>query len=489
MSEVLDTSRWSLAIHRVTPTSVEVWVGTLFPSMAMPDKARIRITDRAGNVRSAVFSADKWQRPFTKINQRFFAVRRFEKLEPGTTYAAAFDRQLTDGITRWQELRTGAFDTLPLRIPTENERPFTVALASCFYEHRDGGDAAEAYKLLYEQGDLAARPHLKFLTGDQVYLDIGFDSLSTVSGELRERIANDYAKHWRSLGSILARGATWMLPDDHEYWNDYPYYDSLIPTLLSLKLGSVRKAWKEAATDGVENVQRSGVVEAIAIGKDISFCVADLRSYRGLHQGEKVMMHPDSFPKLLSWARNLECPGVLVVSQPLIVDKSGERNLLSFPGQYHQLLEALGQSGHDIVLFAGDVHYGRIATCPLGPKGGQLIEIVASPLSNLTLVNSVSTSGPQFKPAAFPDASIEIPGWKRTSVTYDRAFAVPTADGSVFSPYVKTRTKEHFMTASFSRGADDRIELSVQTWLVRERQPGNNLPAKGFATPFTKVLR
>jgi hypothetical protein len=488
MSDAIDTSRWSLAIHRVTPTSAEVWVGTLFPSMAMPDKARIRVTDGAGNVRTAVFTADKWQRPFSRLNQRFFAVRRFTQLQPGSTYRAAFDRQATGG-SGWQELRDGIFDTLPLRIPTESQRPFTVALASCFYEHRDGGDAAEAYKLLYEQGDLGARPQLKFLTGDQVYLDIGFDSLSTVTRELRERIANDYAKHWRSLGSILARGGTWMLPDDHEYWNDYPYYDSLIPTLLALKLGAVRRAWKEAATDGVKNVQRSGVVEVIDIGKDISFCVADLRSYRGLHQGEKVMMHPDSFPKLLSWARNLQAPGVLVVSQPLIVDRSGDRNLLSFPGQYRQLLEALGQSGHDIVLFSGDVHYGRIATCPLGPKGGRLIEIVASPLSNLTLVNSISTSAPQFKPARFPDASIEIPGWKPESVSYDRAFAVPTADGSVFSPYLKTRTKEHFMTVSFSRGADDRVELSAQTWLVRERQPGNNLPVKAFARPFTAVLR
>jgi hypothetical protein len=490
MSEAIDTSRWSLAIHRVTPTSAEVWVGTLFPSMAMPDKARIRLTDAAGNVRSTLLGADKWQRPFAKLNQRFFAVRRFDQLTPGATYQVAFDRQIVRaGANAWQELRSGRFETLPLRIPTENQRPFTVGLASCFYEHRDGGDAAEAYKLLYEQGDVAARPQLKFLTGDQVYLDIGFDSLSVVARELRERIADDYAKHWQSLGSILARGATWMLPDDHEYWNDYPYYDSLLPTLAALKLGGVRKAWKEAATDGVKNVQRSGVVESIAIGKDLSFCIADLRSYRGVHQGQKVMMHPDSFPPLLSWARNLQSPGVLVISQPLIVDKSGERNLLSFPGQYRQLLEALGHTGHDIVVFSGDVHYGRIASCPLGPKGGRLIEIVASPLSNLTLVNSISTSGPQFKPALFPDASIEIPGWKRESVSYERAFSVPTADGSVFSPYIKTRTKEHFMTVGFSRGADDRVELSAQTWLVRERQAGGHLPLQGFAKPFTAVLR
>ena len=30
---------------------------------------------------------------------------------------------------------------------------------------------------------------------------------------------------------MLGRGGTWMLPDDHEYWNDYPFVDSLLPPL------------------------------------------------------------------------------------------------------------------------------------------------------------------------------------------------------------------------------------------------------------------
>jgi hypothetical protein len=490
MSEARDTSRWSLAIHRVTATSAEVWVGTLFPSMQMPEKARIRITDGAGGVRTFAIGADKWKRPFAKLNQRFFVVRRFDQLEPCSSYEAAFDRQVLDerGKPAWQELRKGTFDTLPLRIPTEGQRPFTVGLASCFYDHRDGGNAAEAYKNLFEQGDAGVRPQIKFLTGDQVYLDIGFDSLSPITRELRERIADDYAKHWQSLGSILSRGGTWMLPDDHEYWNDYPYFDSFVPTLAALGLPSVRNAWKEAATNGVKNVQRSGVVETIDFARDLSFCIADLRSYRGVHKGEKVMMHPDSFPQLLTWARNLQCPGVLVISQPLMVDRSGERNLLSFPGQYRQLLEALGHTGHDIVVLSGDVHYGRIGTCPLGPKGGRLIEIIASPLSNLTQLNSISTSGPQFKPTVFPDASIKIPSWKQAAVSYEKELSVPTADGNVFSSYLKTRTKEHFMTVSFSRRADERIELACQSWLVRERQPGASLPVKGFSRAFGAVL-
>jgi hypothetical protein len=489
MSEATDGSRWSLAIHRVTSTSAEVWAGTLFPSMAMPEKARLRITDAAGRVRTTAIARDQWQRPFTKLTQRFFVVRRFSQLSPGATYRAAFDRQVVqNGKAVWQELRTGAFETLPASIPAEGQRPFTVGLGSCFYDHRDGGNAAEAYKLLFEHPDEAARPQIKFLTGDQVYLDIGFDSLSPVPSELRERIANDYARQWQGLGSILARGGSWMLPDDHEYWNDYPYFDSLIPTLAALQLSSVRNAWKQAATDGVKNVQRSGVVEVFDIGKDISFCVADLRSYRGKHRGQKVMLHPDSFPDLIRWARALKSPGVLVLSQPLIVGRDSERNLLSFSGQYRELLDALGHTGHDVVLLTGDVHYGRIGTCLLGPKGGRLIEIIASPLSNLTLINSISTSDAMFSPESFPDASIAIPGWTPRHVSYARAHSVPSAPGGFGSPYVKARTKEHFVTVSFSRRQDGRITLSAQSWLVREREAGGTLPARGFPSPFTTVL-
>jgi len=46
------------------------------------------------------------------------------------------------------------------------------------------------------------------LSGDQVYLNIGFDSPSLRPSEIRERIADDYAEHWQALGSILSRGAT-----------------------------------------------------------------------------------------------------------------------------------------------------------------------------------------------------------------------------------------------------------------------------------------
>lgn len=478
-----NTGQWSLSVLRVTQTSVKLWVGTLFPTLKMPDSARVELEAADGTVVTRHIVKADWQRPFRNIRKRFYTTVVFGGLVPGSHYRVRFIRR-TETIHRaheeWQLLRNGQFDTLPLRLPADDSRPFTVGLGSCFYNHRDGGQAAGAYRALYERGPDAVRPDVTFLTGDQVYLDIGFDSLSFVKSEIRERVADDYALHWQALGSMLSRGATWMLPDDHEYWNDYPFHDSLLPTLLALKLDGVRDTWTETATDGVRRVQQCPRVETFELGDDLSFCLADLRSFRDPHG----FLPAEDFRQLADWARALRCPGVLAIPQPLLVKTNKtERNLLSFKAQYRALLEALGASGHDIVLLSGDVHFGRIASAPLGPNGGRLVEVIASPLSNLTGLNGVATSVPELKnPGLFPDpAQFQIPGWPPAKVHYDHSFAVSTRPGHPFSAYPRDRTREHFMTVGFRRAAAGGVELAVNAWRVRERDH-DNLPVRDFDT-------
>jgi hypothetical protein len=422
--------------------------------------------------------------------QRFWTVASFRNLQPGSAYSVSFDRFVEakndDSVSGWQHLRSGYFDTLPKRIPGSGGKPFTIGLGSCFYDHRDGGQAAGAYQALYERGSSKVRPDVTFLTGDQVYLDIGFDSLSRDADEIRQRVADDYAQHWRSLGGILNRGGTWMLPDDHEFWNDYPFHDSLIPQLFALKLKRVRSAWARASKDAVKNIQRSPVVETISIGSDLSICLADLRSYRSKY----TFLPRVQFQRLVDWAEGLTGAGVLVLPQPLIVEKNKhERNLLSFTSQYTRLLEAMGSSGHDIVVLSGDVHFGRIANCDIGPNGGRLIEIVSSPLSNLTYLNGIATSAPKHTPRRFPDRKIRIDGWKSNRVNYASDFDVGTKKGWVFSAYPKRRTREHFMTVSFLRRAAGGLRLTAQAWRVREREGSRNLPKADFAKPFRINLR
>ena len=492
------TAQWSLAIHRVSRTSAEVWVGTLFPTLKRPDRARVRLFDGNRELRRRVIRRENWRRPFHKMKRRFYCVVNFRRLEPGRHYRVEFERTVEANpeieIPRhWQWLRSGQFRTLPSGLPLAGEGAFTLALGSCYYNHRDGGRAAAAYKALHSRGDSAVRPDMTVLTGDQVYLDIGFDSLSLIPREIRERIADDYALHWQALGSILSRGGTWMLPDDHEYWNDYPFVDSPLPTLLALKLPHVRRHWRRAARDAVHNVQRSPIVESFTLGNGLTVCFADLRS----HRSEHGFLPEADFQRLLRWARGRRSPGVLAIAQPLIVTESkAERNLRSFPNQYAQLLDALSAADHDLVVLSGDVHYGRIASVALGNARARLIEIISSPLSNLTGLNGIATNVAKPDPTHFPPAATAAAlGWRSRPVDYftnGRAsgrFFVPSRPGRLLSAYPRRRTREHFMTVSFSRSPAGDVELTAEAWLVRRRAGRARVPARGFATPFRTTLR
>lgn len=484
------TGQWNLVIQRVSTTSVEIWAGTLFPDLKMPAQARVDIVDPQDNRQTFTIEKSQWQRPFRDVNQRFYCLAHFQGLTPRTRYRVQFYR-LVDGRglvdDYWQCLRQACFDTLPERLPAAGEKPLTIGLGSCFYNHRDGGQVAGAYRALYERGPQAVRPDFTLLAGDQVYLDIGFDSLSLVPREIRNRIADDYALHWQALGSLFGAGATWMLPDDHEYWNDFPFYKSPIPALWALRLPHVRRHWTRAARDGVNNIERTRPLEFIHVGEDLSICLADLRSQRA----GKQFIGAAAFAELIDWAENLNCPGVLAIPQ-LLVDAPNnvERNLLSYPAQYRRLLKALAATGNDIVVLSGDVHYGRIAQVPLGTRGARLVEVVASPLSNLTGLNGIATAVAQPEPETFPLAEVvRDPALPPRRVEYSSRHFVSNRPGRLLSAYPSDRTREHFMTVSFSRGrVPGEVHMSVQAWRVRERDAVDNLPVPDFESPYTMTL-
>ena len=75
------TAQWSLVMHRVSQHAVDVWVGTLFPFLTRPDRARVRLITPTNQVRTRIIRP--WQRPFTGLRQRFFAVVTFRGLDPG----------------------------------------------------------------------------------------------------------------------------------------------------------------------------------------------------------------------------------------------------------------------------------------------------------------------------------------------------------------------------------------------------------------------
>lgn len=474
---------WSLVIQRVSQHNVEIWVGSLSKGILVPVEAQLILKHQGQRVHAQTIRPVDWVKPFSGVSQGFYTVRRFEALLPRQHYHLELNIRLraADDIVL---VATGEFGCLPNELPAKHEHPFTIALGSCFSNQGDDGQVSTAYQALYRNPE--HRPDVTFLTGDQVYLDIGFDSLNPFASLIRKRIASDYARQWQALAGVFRCGGTWMLPDDHEYWNDYPFNDQPIFALQALKLKSVKRAWLGAAREGVENVQRTRLLEFIEIGNDLSICLADLRSARTAFG----FLPETVFSELTNWARNLNCPGVLVVPQ-ILIDRLavGERNLSSFRAQYIALLEALASSGNDIVLMSGDVHFGRIATVTLGNSGARLIEIVASPLSNLRgYLNGFATAVAEPLPEMFPDPdTLAIPGWKPARVNYDPAYYVPHLYGKRFSLQPLARTREHFMTVAFAKNVTGLVQLEVQAWGVRSLNDQGH-PEPLFKEPFRVQL-
>ena len=485
---------------RVTTGSVRLWVGTLERDMRMPAKARVRLCDGAGRqvALKPILPAD-WQRPFPAASRdRFYRSLLFEELKPGRRYRAYFERWREDR-NHWEVLRSATASTLPKRLPVHGSKrkPFTIALGSCYWPDHDGGRVGAAYRSLYEH---PRHPHdspdLTFLTGDQVYLDIGFDARSWRPAEVRRRIAADYARHWQGLGDVLARGANYMLPDDHEWYNGYPEPDPRNPYLWPLRDEKLRKAWERTARQGIENVQQCPVVEVLDFPGDLSICLADLRSYRD--PAREQLMKPADLDRVLAWAEGLTTPGVLVSPQPLIVGKSRhEANLLDYTRDYCRLLAALGSTGHDIVVMTGDVHYGRVTSVELGVRGATLHEVVSSPLSNLTYLDAwFAANRNRRTPKRFPhrralthaEGGRHLSGWRARPVNhYPHEGTGQTRYG--IEPklswrqwvYPGMRTREHFMTVAFARQRDNSgVQMNVKGWLVRELDPD---PARRRALP------
>lgn len=500
---------------RVTTDSMRLWVGTLERDMHKPEQARVRLCNGAGRqVRVRPIRHGDWERPFPAASQdRFYKSFTFRGLKPAGHYRAYFERW-RDDVEDWEILRSASIRTLPERLPLHKSRsmsrnkPFTIALGSCYWPDQDGGRVGTAYRGLYEH---PPHPHdspdLTFLTGDQVYLDVGFDLRSGVPKEVSRRIAQDYARHWQGLSDVLTRGATYMLPDDHEWYNGFPDPDFKNPYLWGLRDPEVRKAWEQTARQGIENVQQCPVVEFMKFPGDLSICFADLRSFREPKLGG--LMKTKDLNRVLAWANGLTTPGVFVSPQPLIVTKNPhEANLLDYTEDYCRLLAALGSTGHDIVLMSCDVHYGRVVSVKLGTQGATLYEVVSSPLSNLTYLNAwFATSQNRLTPKQFPhpralkhpEGKQALSGWQPQKVNH---YLNKTKNGSVYDidsktswrqwVYPGTRTREHFMTIAFGRHRDNSgIQMTVKGWLVRDvdkdAQHERILPQQAFR--FSRKLR
>lgn len=422
-----------------------------------------------------------------------FQVIDITDLVPNTSYQLVLFRTDTDRV-----VTTGFVDTLPERLPDRqpdpsfSTRPFTILLGSC-YSAPDDPDlkVGDTYARLWNSA--RHRPHIKFLIGDQVYVDQPVGDLGLLrrlsSTELRKWFISKYRLTWTRLEHMLQRGANVTTSDDHEFWNDYPERPAPVWPALRQSV-QYRNDWKAEAIAHFQAIQRGSPVEQIDIGEDLSIFVADTRINRD-RDGIRFMSQRD-FQAMIQWVRGLRTPGVLVLGQPLLERPEGwlsvdygdfefelarsDYNLPHFV-QYDDLVRALSWwCYHDLLVLAGDVHFGRIARFSIlrTPDIYPVVvhEVVSSAMTVLHSAKRRFEIGPNGEgfPNLFPPYRNRQPNEFGSPVTYERV--VPPMEND------DRGTENHFMTLEFTRHPGGRgVEANIRAWLVnREPSPGGGLP-------------
>jgi hypothetical protein len=330
----------------------------------------------------------------------------------------------------------GSVTTLPDHLPGIGERPFTLLLGSCFYRREDReGAVGRQYALLPD------RPDLKILCGDQVYLDNPFQDfiLPRSWGWLEDRSFKSYLDTWTQsfssggFNELLKHGANFFTSDDHEFWNNAPDIGLNVPVFTSKQ--SWRERWFDIARNLYQIFQTPNSFTGFRVGP-VSFCVLDTRVNR--RPGRAALVSPADMEGVRRWVAGLDGPGVIVVGQPLLAEEGDKRDwgLRAYP-EYREIVELLRASEHWIVVLTGDVHFGRMASCPLRlDRGTRLVEIISSPMQLVPLAGGTFTPAPE----VFSPVTTEDNYW--------------------------TDEKNHFLTLEFWAASASRVHLNVKYWPI-----------------------
>jgi len=336
----------------------------------------------------------------------FFELRN---LAPGV----ALTLEVTAGTERVERQVT----PLPAHVPDGPQDRFNVLLLSCFHQLEDKTGTAGAVL-----SRLKVTPHLTLFGGDQVYLDLPTAAdFKDDLGWLGNKFQNDYLTNWfgdRRSGDpraippgypqVLALAPGVFMPDDHEYWNNYPFKATVIQN--SWTEGG-RARWKQAAEAVYTAFQAN---PAVGLGaprvldvEPLSILLLDTRSQRSLtsREHDNDLLGAPGRAALAAWVDRLVARatdakpwfGMLVSGQSLLSPAAGaakgaiaDYEYPDYAADYAFMLEQverLTKAGLPVILATGDVHWGRLlrADDPARP-GAPVFEVVSSPTS---LVSSI----------------------------------------------------------------------------------------------------
>lgn len=323
----------------------------------------------------------------------FAGVYEFRGLQPGTAYIA--------GVQSGQDRASLSARTLPAEVPPSLRRPFNVLLVSCYHQAEDRSGLAGAI-VSQLTGPLA--PDLTLLMGDQVYLDL--PTLANFPDDtvaLATKFEADYVRNWRGPGGyaqVLASAPSVSIPDDHEYWNNFPHAE---PWIQNSWTEAGRERWRVAAEAMYAGFQGTGVTApgspAVLEVPPLSFFFADTRSLRDPGRRFAMMASDPIRRAFRDWAQGVVANrrvGVLVTGQPIFADPVwgpvgavGDYGLPDY-GDYPEIVGALRDlvdAGRPLLCLTGDVHWGRLTGATDRRTGRRVVhEIISSPSSLVTTI-------------------------------------------------------------------------------------------------------
>lgn len=426
----------------VSSTSATIWLGGINEPLSQAQLSLVPV----GNYAPFNSTPGLWR---SQNGQYTLDYRRdiLTNLEPRKTYRV--ELRGPDGSPR----ADGEFTTLPNPLPTLDDKPFTVLLASCFCVDQDqAGKLGNAFSKL-PSGE---QPDVKIWCGDQVYLDAPWHhyTVHTHTGaELEVRHFENYMNAWSQSGTAqgfhyaLRKGANYFSSDDHEFWNNAPNWTTLIRDSWS---EDGRERWWNIAKSLFQAFQSPDSISRFTVGS-LSFFIADTRVNRDADR--KNFMSPEDMREFERWITDLKGPGVFSLGQPLFATRASgfgrltrrfsDWNLPDYD-QFPQLARIISSSKHSLVMLTGDVHYGRVARTTLG-SGLELTEIISSPTSLVDPTVGGKWSGP---PEKYP------------------SFAVSgLSSGTIEVVKEHTLADNHFLTIQFA-AAGQQVRMRVMAWPI-----------------------
>lgn len=375
---------------------------------------------------------------------------------------------------RWQ--------LLPDSLPPEG---MSFVFGSCFWQQDDAEGA-----LLSAMQDILKlehpRPSFKILLGDQIYLDWPADVAPWRLRRGGYRLVGDrYARYWGddAYRRFLAAVPNIVVPDDHEFWNDFPESQVQLPITW---MPALRDDFAQAAREyyrlfqGLLNQDAGKHPWSIVSLPPVSIFVADTRSERSpVKDRQHSIMSKEQWEALESWQHSLVGPGLLAIGQP-VFQRDGDwrdHSLSNFAADYRRLLALLKRSAvgdnkdktaHNIVLLSGDIHSARSTYANIPGVSdadfNRQYELVASASS--AIGPHITTPSPSPLPDFLPEGNTDRdydPRWPVNPVTMKAPADVIANNG----PYACVDNNLGVVRLKPASVSPYAVELSYLSYRVR----------------------